>query len=262
VDRGEFQTCRSIVGRDEPDDRWRDVRFVVFGSPSPANAYTNRTIKGANIKLEINAGDVLSFIQNRIDSGVLEDYQALPSNSTFEDELQFIRTAVEENSNVYMHRQYQHPLDPHDAHLQLNQFMDTVLEEGGEGIMIRRASSVWVPKRTHDLLKLKPYRDDTATISGFTSGRETDKGSKHRGKIGALITNYQGQRLELSGMTDNERMFLTREMEQYAYENPGVDMPEHFQGLHFKVGDTVEFRYVSHKTDSGLPKEARFMRVV
>lgn len=262
VDRGEFQACRSIVGRDTPDDRWRDVHFVVFGSPSPANVYIQREIKGANIKLTISADEIFKFVNQRVDDGVVEDYNALPGQATFEEELQFLSTAVQDNGNIFMHRQRQLSSHEGQAKEELRRFMDEVLEAGGEGVMIRLAASVWVPKRSHALLKVKPFKDDTAIVTGFTSGRETDKGSKHRGKIGALITNYQGQRLELSGMTDNERMFLTRDMEQHAYENPGVDMPDNFQGIHIKTGDTVEFRYVDHKTDAGLPKEARFMRVV
>ena len=46
---------------------------------------------------------------------------------------------------------------------------------------------------------------------GFTSGRETHKGSRLLGKIGALIVDYQGKRLELSGLTDAEREFADRD---------------------------------------------------
>jgi hypothetical protein len=50
-------------------------------------------------------------------------------------------------------------------------------------------------------------------------------------------------------------------MEQHAYENPGQDMPGHFEGKHFKIGDTIEFRY-RELSDDGIPKEARFVRKV
>ena len=51
---------------------------------------------------------------------------------------------------------------------------------------------------------------------GFTSGRETTKGSRLLGKIGALIVDYQGKRLELSGLTDAEREFLNPDMARTA----------------------------------------------
>ena len=94
---------------------------------------------------------------------------------------------------------------------------------------------------------------------GFTSGRETAKGSRLLGKIGALIVDYQGKRLELSGLTDAEREFLNPDMARTATEKPGQDMPAFFQGKSFKKGQTVTFKY-RELTDDGIPKEARYWR--
>jgi DNA ligase-1 len=151
--------------------------------------------------------------------------------------------------------------DDSQAEDQLGTFMDFVLNEGGEGIMLRKPGSIWTPKRVSTLLKMKPFTDDQAKVTGFVSGRETDKGSKLRGLIGAVVTEYKGKRLELSGFTNEERLFATDEMQSYAYENPGVEMPSGFQGKHFKVGDDVEFRY-RELSDEGIPKEARYFRRV
>jgi ATP-dependent DNA ligase len=139
--------------------------------------------------------------------------------------------------------------------------MDHVLDEGGEGIMLRDAKSIWTPKRVKTLLKFKPFTDDEGVITGFVSGRQTDKGSKLRGLIGAVILDYHGKRLELSGFTDEERRFDTEESMAHAWNNPGVDMPANTQGKHFKVGDTIEFRY-RELSDDGIPKEARYSRNV
>ena len=134
-----------------------------------------------------------------------------------------------------------------------------MLEQGGEGVVIRNPMSSWTPKRHKGLLKFKPFEDAEATIIGFTSGRETDKGSRLLGKIGALIVDYKGKRLELAGLTDAEREFLNPDMSRAAAEKPGEDMPEFFQGKHFKVGQTVTFIY-RELTDEGMPKEARYFR--
>lgn len=262
IGRGGFQEGRSIVGRDEPDDRWKDIKFMVYGTPSPANVFARRKITGANIDLDIQPGIIMGFIEQRLEAGVVEDYITLDSTATFEEELALLNSCISPASEVVsVLRQYQLSKDEDAAKYWLNTMMDKVIEEGGEGVMIRRPDSIWLPKRTKELLKVKPCLDDQAVITGFTSGRETDKGSKFRGKIGALITNYKGKRLELSGMTDTQRLFLTPEMEKEAYENPGKDMPESFQGLHFKTGDTIEFEYVE-LTDAGIPRSARFKRVV
>ena len=69
---------------------------------------------------------------------------------------------------------------------------------------------------------------------GFTSGRETSKGSRLLGKIGALIVDYQGKRLELSGLTDAEREFADPTWPATGPpSNPGHDMlPYWVQGKH------------------------------
>jgi DNA ligase-1 len=260
--RGNFQESRSIVGRDEPDERWRDIQFVVYGCPSPANVFAQRDIKGANIDLRLEPGVIMAFIEQRLEAGVAENYTTLDSTATFAEELALLNSCVPTASSaVHVLRQYQLSHDEEAAKDGVKSMMDRVIQEGGEGVMIRKADSLWLPKRTKDLLKVKPCLDDQSVITGFTSGRETNKGSKFRGKIGALITNYKGKRLELSGMKDCDRLFLTREMEEEAHQNPGKDMPEYFQGLHFKVGDTVEFEYVE-LTEAGIPRSARFKRIV
>jgi hypothetical protein len=76
-----------------------------------------------------------------------------------------------------------------------------------------------------------------------------------------MILDYKGKRLELSGFTDEERRFATEEMTKFAYLCPGEEMASHFQGKHFQVGDTIEFRY-RELSDDGIPKEARFLRHV
>jgi hypothetical protein len=54
---------------------------------------------------------------------------------------------------------------------------------------------------------------------------------------GALVCDFNGVTVELSGMTDDERQ-------------PG----------HFSLGDVVTFRY-RELSDSGVPKEPRFIRI-
>jgi DNA ligase-1 len=51
----------------------------------------------------------------------------------------------------------------------MNAFMDVVLDEGGEGVMLRDPGSIWTPKRVSSLLKLKPFTDDQGTLTGFVA---------------------------------------------------------------------------------------------
>jgi hypothetical protein len=64
---------------------------------------------------------------------------------------------------------------------------------------------------------------------------------------------------QLAGLTDTEREFADQLAAQWATNNPGVDAPYWVQGRHFKVGQTVTFKY-RELTDDGIPKEARYWR--
>lgn len=260
--RGNFQTLRSIVSKDVPEeDRWKDVKFACFGAPTPEQVFSAGEIKNPQFHLEIDQMKIMTFLYSRTESGVLEEFVHIPGGLTFEEEIAYLQNALIGGELCYLHQHVKLSDDLSKAEDDLDRFMDVVLMEGGEGIMLRKPGSIWTPKRVSSLLKVKPFTDDQATITGFISGRETNLGSKLRGLIGAVITEYKGKRLELSGFTNEERLFATDAMRSYAYENPGVDMPKDFQGKHFKVGDTIEFRY-RELSDDGIPKEARYYRRV
>jgi len=125
--------------------------------------------------------------------------------------------------------------------------------------MLRKPESIWLTKRCHTLLKHKPWNDDEATVTGFTSGRETDRGSKLLGLIGALIVDYKGKRLELSGLKEEERRFGELWVAEHAIRHPGIDMPSNSTALYFEIGQTISFKY-RELSDDGIPKEARYWR--
>jgi DNA ligase-1 len=159
----------------------------------------------------------------------------------------------------YVHKQIRLPEDELAARAALDSFMDGVMERGGEGVVIRNPQGLWTPKRVNDLLKYKPIDDDEGILTGFTCGRLTSRGSKHLGRIGALILDYKGKRLELSGLTDAEREFATESDRHYGNEHPGEDMPADTQGVMFKLGQRITFKY-RELSDDGIPKEARYFR--
>jgi DNA ligase-1 len=185
---------------------------------------------------------------------------ACPKDSTLEHEMFALRGWDGWDDKIYILKQTILPTDEVEAAAELGRHMDHYLEAGGEGVIIRNPASLWTPKRVGDVLKFKPWEDDEGIVVGFTSGRLTDKGSKHLGKIGAIILHYKGKRLELSGLTDAEREFSSGVQCDYAKAHPGEDMPNHFSGIHFKLGQKVTFKY-RELSDDGIPKEARYWRV-
>jgi DNA ligase-1 len=258
--RGNFQTLRSIVAKDVPDERWKHVEFAVFSAPSIKAVFQEGEIKNSNFHLTVDPGAINAFLNGRREAGMCEEF-VYNQDVSFYDELCTLTSALENESVVYAHRQLLLPEDRKDAETKMDTFMDQVMDLGGEGAVLRAPDSIWTPKRMSNVMKIKPFDDDQGVVVGFTSGKETDKGSKLRGLIGNIILDYKGKKLEISGFTNDERVFSTEESTKIAYQNPGTSMPEGTQGKHFKTGDTLEFRYRELSND-GIPKEARYYRGV
>jgi DNA ligase-1 len=256
---GNFQLCRSICAGDEPDPRFDQIVYAAYSSPPMAGVFADGEIKNTNMVCNIDHCAIERWVRRRLPD--FDEFVSLPLGVTFADELKFMAGNLEntEASVCYMHTQHQLANTRDDAARQVEDFLSGVLDRGGEGVVIRSAQATWIPKRHKGLLKFKPFSDAEATVTGFTSGRETNKGSRLLGMIGALIVDYNGKRLELSGLSDTEREFLNPDMTRTAAENPGKDMPGLAQGKHFKVGQTVSFKY-RELSDDGIPKEARLWR--
>lgn len=257
--RGNFQLCRSICAGDDPDPRFDQIEFAVYSCPPLDCIFGTGEIKNPNFHKVVEWSTVNAWIQ-KLKPSKLQDFQYLTSSSNFDGELLALREALEsQNDNVYLHRQVCLPSFEAEAKRVLDDYYESVLEQGGEGLIIRDPTALWIPKRTETVLKYKPDYDAEVKITGFTSGRRTHLGSKLLGMIGALICDYQGQRLEVAGLTNEERTFHTQGHTGWAEAHPGEDMPVHFQGKHFKVNDTVSIKYREH-SDKGLPKDARYWR--
>ncbi len=252
--RGNFQLCRSICAGDTPDPRFDQIKYACYSAPPDGRLLAPGEIKNANFHCTLDDAAGTWFAAH-----LPWSFNSLTDESTFQYEYDWLRTCLNGNSFAYAHEQVQLPDDEEAAREAVEAFLGAVLDRGGEGVVIRDPRAHWTPKRVNALLKYKPFDDAEGVITGFTSGRRTDKGSKHLGRIGALILDFDGKRLELSGLTDAEREFAVHSMREHAEQNPGVDMPANFQGLHFKVGQTVTFKY-RELSDDGIPKEARYWR--
>ncbi len=102
----------------------------------------------------------------------------------------------------------------------------------GEGLMLRKIDSLYNPRRSSDLIKLKTYQDAEARVIGYRSGN-----GKYEGKIGSLLVQLEsGTQFYIgSGFSDNQRK-----------EPP-------------QIGTIITFRYNGF-THKGIPKFARFLR--
>jgi hypothetical protein len=259
--RGNFQKCRSIVAGNTAGPDWKDIEYCVYGSPSYASIFATGRIKIPQMVRDFDFDEIDEWINIRRKYGErLIDLRYLERQVSFRDELTFLDLMMGEGYvSDCVSVVNQRALPETDPYEYLWEYFNRILDLGGEGIMVRDSEQVWHPKRQHGILKCKPSKDDEAVVVGFTCGRETDKGSKLLGMIGSLITNYKGKRLELAGLTNEERHFGSIVATDWAERNPGQDMPNGIDSKHFKLGDTVTFKY-RELSDDGIPKDARYWR--
>ncbi|HAS64368.1 MAG TPA: DNA ligase [Vibrio sp.] len=111
-------------------------------------------------------------------------------------------------------------------------YLDSVDHSNGEGIMLRKISSRYQAGRSSDLLKLKRYQDDEATVIGYKVGT-----GKYKGMLGAVLVEWQdGKQFYIgSGFTDLQR------------KQPPP------------IGAIITFRHNGY-TSKDLPKFARYLR--
>jgi len=115
----------------------------------------------------------------------------------------------------------------------VNEYLEVVLSLQGEGVILRHPGSYWCPARSDLLLKVKPYLDSEGIVVGWELGK-----GKYEGMLGALTIKWKEKQFALSGFTDYER---------------------DLKNLCFTMGEIITFRY-RELTESGIPKEARFLR--
>lgn len=261
IGRGQFQSTMSVIRKDNPiDSEWREIRFAVYSSPPFESVFGNGEIKNSNFHRVIDWSIINKWLPNRVaNMPGGEDFMRASKGDTFDAELRLLDEALSTPTDfAYLHPQIRLPDTHAEAVFEVEKRLDLTLNVGGEGLIIRSPEALWHPKRMTHILKVKPALDAEAMITGFTSGRVGKQGLL-QGKIGALITCFDGKRLEIAGLTHKEREFMSQTQTDFAYEHPGVDMPADFKGRHFSVGDTITFKY-RELSDDGIPKDARYFR--
>jgi len=115
----------------------------------------------------------------------------------------------------------------------LMEHMKQIIQQKGEGVMLRESGSPYIRKRTKHLLKVKKFKHGEAMIVGYQAGE-----GKHEGRMGALLVYWIPPNSKTNetvtfkigtGFTDEQR------------ENPD------------KVGQVVKFAYFEIE-DSGAPR--------
>lgn len=230
LDRGKFETLRSTVSKIIPtNSEWSKITYQCFYHPQLSEIFETGEIKNANMHKVIDLDSCKSFIPKC----------SSEHGSIFKELEQEILPPIQQEA-----------LD------RLKVKFEEVIQMGGEGLILRHPTMKWEPRRSEAILKVKPAYDSEAEVIGYTWGRETDKGSRLIGKMGALICIWRGKKFELSGFTDAERSMTGDTSE--AVEQAGKEVTIAYNSK-FPVGSKVTFIY-RELTDEGIPKEARYWR--
>lgn len=190
---------------------------------------------------------------------------SIPDTSLTTRAQRHIISQLESNHIVVPHIGVELPYNGLLARKQLDDLLQSVLDRGGEGIIIRDPNAKYEFCRSHSMLKVKGREDMEVIVMGCTSGRETDKGSKLLGLMGALIVSDGKVIFQISGFTDEERALEgfrhTEAMSasEWARKNPDSKCPDWIQPKHFPIGTMITIQYRG-KSDDGVPQEARYWR--
>ena len=121
-----------------------------------------------------------------------------------------------------------HVVDEDELHAQLQR----VVAKGGEGLVLHRGDTVYKAGRGVGLLKLKPYQDAEAVVTGYNPGH-----GRIEGLMGSInVRTPDGREFAIgSGFTDAQR----------------ADPPA--------IGSWITYQY-NGLTSTGLPRFARYLR--
>ncbi|MGB5446428.1 MAG: DNA ligase [Psychromonas sp.] len=152
------------------------------------------------------------------------------SDQNFTSRLQRLQKLIALSNSPYLKLIKQQKMN---SNKQLQLFLEKVLSEGGEGLMLHKDDAYYQAKRSKDLMKLKKQEDAEAVVIQHLPGK-----GRNSGRLGALLVETEtGIKFKIgTGFSDQER------------ENPPP------------IGATITYTYIG-KTRNNVPRFASFKRI-
>lgn len=152
------------------------------------------------------------------------------SKEIFETRLQEMKILVEKSGSKYLQVIEQKRFSNHE---ELTKHLNEIVKNGGEGLMLHRASAPYEATRNDDLLKLKTFEDDEAIVISYIEGK-----GKYKGVMGALLVENRDKiRFKIGGgFSDAQR------------KSPP------------QIGSVITYKFFG-KTKNNTPRFASFMRI-
>lgn len=184
--RGDFENIQSIVMDENPSEKWKEIKYMIFEVPYAKGNFTKRLQKA----------------QNYIESHQLSH-------------VKIIEQKICQNKE------------------DLDAFLKSVVDNGGEGVIIKDGSKNYFSGRNNSILKVKLVQDMEAKVIGYKSGS-----GKFEGLMGSLQVELENgiQFFIGSGFSEEQR------------KNPP------------KIGEIVTFKYYGF-TKNAKPKFASFLHI-
>lgn len=132
---------------------------------------------------------------------------------------------------------------------QMKEFYNDIINNGGEGIMIKHPHSLYSNGRSSNMLKFKPAFDREGVIIDFKMG---DPDSKYKGMLGSFICRP----------LNNHDTYMSIDMnDDHIFTLSGMDdkTRKSYQKTH-PIGTIITYE-CSGFTDKGVPRFARYQRI-
>ncbi len=253
-----WEVTSSITKDQVPNERdWRRIKYMVFDSPPMDSIF-----QPGVIETDIYTKDMTGVLEWALERAAKHGITTQPNGRSYEHVYAWMRQQGFENDIVKIVEQKRLPYSTAGAAEMINNLMEEIIALKGEGLMLRKPESTWSPERFWDLVKVKKWYDAEATVLGYSWGKKTKKMSKHLGKMGALIVDWNDKQFEISGFTDAERIirFPTGGMaSDIGRLNPGGRVPDELINECFPRGSKVTFRY-RDVSALGIPKNGNYWR--
>jgi len=104
------------------------------------------------------------------------------------------------------------------SHIELMKYLQSVVDEGGEGLMLHHQASMYSNGRSTNLLKLKLFEDAEAVVIGYKPGK-----GKLKGLLGSVkVRNDQGKEFNIgSGFDLQQRKNPPALLSRITYKHQG-----------------------------------------
>ena len=215
VGRENFQSMGVVRKKVPNPEEWIPVKYLVYDIPDLDKPFSERLVLLRKIVKENKA---------RWD----EVKKTLPEELQIECPLKMAPQTVIESEE------------------QMEEIYRTIIEKGGEGIMLKDPDSFYENKRSNYLLKYKPSFDEEAIIVDYKLGK-----GKYTGILGGFICKP---------LLNMDTYHLIDKDEKHEFSISGMDdeVRNEYKETH-PIGTIISYEH-SGKTDSGKPRFARYMR--